>query len=336
MLDSKDPEELRCQLTALRKAECPGDAAEGRRREGATDLVLVARATTADKGGSDQCGNDFVVARRNGTLDATVAVGHVGCLGCNHAAFPGTGGRARQGVKLMRKLLILATMALAALAVLAPTSSAETEAPTAPSTVGQVSEEETATECPAISKTGHEITDGCEVHATGEAIEMWGHSIFGETLEARCNNEFVGHVGPDGEGWIPFGSVNITPAPNHSGTSNCDAASGGIQACDEATAAEESHANSGDWHIQGFEDTDGSLWMEVNLCLENTSQGTVHGDLWVPVTENTNGHVTGFEAEDHRLRNAHGLGSGIDAEFDGHWAIESSETNNDRLIVTHP
>lgn len=252
----------------------------------------------------------------------------------------------------MRKLAILAALALAALGVFAQASYAETEAPTTPTnTTGEVTDEDTLTHCGEVTKVDHHIEGGCIVHAVGGHTVMSRHTIFGEEPVAVCSNEFTAHIGTTAsgtiEGWIPLGNIKV----GHEavgGTTNCGEDTGegaGIDNCSEQHAQEEGHPGDGDWHIEGVEDgSDGSLWLEVNLCLENVPgaattenpNAVVHGHLWVRVTENANEHVTSLEAEDHRLLNPlggqpHGLPSGVDAEFNGHWTIESA----DRLIVTH-
>jgi len=224
----------------------------------------------------------------------------------------------------MRKFILMAVMALAAMAVVAPSSFAETEAPVSPSQVGSVSDA-SGDPCGTVSRSGHTISGGCVVHASGAGAVLTSHTIFGEIVGARCDNEFTGHIGTDGNGWIGINEVEITEAAVNN--LNCTHEEGGVQKCSEADAAAIGHP--GDWAISGFEDTaNGSVWLNVEICLENTSLGDVDGDLWVRANTTGNpGQVTSFSATDHRLREESVVG---EAEFNGSWSIEG-----DTVTIAH-
>lgn len=222
----------------------------------------------------------------------------------------------------MRKLVLAAVAAVAAMAFMAPSASAETEAPVNPNQSGTISSG--GSPCEDVSKVGHDISGGCTVHAAGQDALFVSHTIFGESTQARCDNEFIGRIDSSGNGWIPLGNVSITH-PDDGGI-NCTHAEDGTDACGEASASGEGHP--GDWQIAGYEDsTGGDLWMDVEICLEGTSVGVVTGDLWVRVNTDASGNVTGFSSQDHRLREETVTG---DVEFDGSWAVEG-----DTVSISH-
>lgn len=227
-----------------------------------------------------------------------------------------------------KKPKVIIGAVVAACALMQPTASAETEAPMAPSTGLTVSAEATAEECGAVVRTGHDIAGGCVFHATNDALDMVSHSVFGEILEVRCATEFTAHMGGDGEGWIPLSNVAVGHVSDGTGSSNCGHFEGGFDSCHEAAAVAEGHP--GDWHIQLYEDTtDGSLWMQLELCFEDTIAGTITGDMWMSVTQDpTTGHVEGFSSQDHRLTEAHGLAG---MEYSGSWIVKAA----DELVVSH-
>jgi hypothetical protein len=229
----------------------------------------------------------------------------------------------------MRKLFVLAAVMVAALAFGATGAFAETEAPVNPTIVPDALERDDATggPCPAVSVgVNHEVTGGCTIEALGEA-HMVGHTIFGETTAARCENHFEGHVDADGHGYIGEADVIIRDGEEVAPV-DCEPPDG-VRACNEMEAAELGTGHGENWEVQAYEEPNGGYWMNAAPCLANTVVGTVAGDLWIRVILDGDNEVVRFEAEGteepndgHRLRNREG-GIG-DAEFDGDWDVVNS------------
>jgi len=220
----------------------------------------------------------------------------------------------------MKTIIILA---LTGLTIVVPTAVAETEAPVAPSQVGTVSSETTGEPCGTVTRSGHTISGGCAVHAQGTAT-LTSHTIFGEIVGARCDAEATGHIGTDANGWIGLNDISITEAATNN--LNCTHEEGGVQKCSEADAAAIGHP--GDVQISGFEDqSNGSIWGNAEICLENTSLGDVDGDLWVRLNEGADGHVSSGSLTDHRLREESVVG---EIEFSGNATVEG-----DTIEVDH-
>jgi len=223
----------------------------------------------------------------------------------------------------MGKAAVYVTLAFATLAV-TPAARAETEAPVTPSQVGTVSSSATGTPCGTVTRASHTVSGGCVIHAEGQNWNITSHTIFGEIVGGRCDNEFTGHIDSSANGWIALADVAITEAAVNN--LNCTHEEGGVQKCSEADAAAVGHP--GDWQISGFEDqSDGSLWLNVEICLENTSLGDVDGDLWLRMEKQGGNAITGFSTTDHRLREESVVG---EAEFNGAWAVEGNS-----ITVTH-
>jgi len=222
----------------------------------------------------------------------------------------------------MRTLFLTSVLtAFLSMAQLAATAFAETDAPVTPSAVGSIVNDSTGGICSAVSRVPHTVTGGCVIHAsspTATPAVLTSHTIFGEIVGARCSTEFDAHIDDDGDGWIALADISISHAPS---PLNCTHEEGGVQKCSEADAAAIGHP--GDWQITTFEDqSNGSLWFNIEICLENTSLGDVDGDIWARLSTTGQPKVlTGLCATNIRVREESVVG---EAELDICWNIEGT------------
>jgi hypothetical protein len=229
----------------------------------------------------------------------------------------------------MRHMLVLLVV-LGGCTAIAPVSIAETEVPSDQEAVS-VSSEATGQPCGAVSLVNDVATGGCQLHATSATtVDAVSHTIFGESVTARCNNEYSGAVNGSGEGRI--GASQIVLSNPASGGIDCTGA-GAVRACTEAEAAALGGDHQANWHLRIVEEKQGGngLWIDARICLQNLNpfNSTVGGSVWLRVTEDGSGHPTSASSTDHRLRDAE-VPLSADAEFTGGWNLEG-----DGIEVTH-
>jgi hypothetical protein len=224
------------------------------------------------------------------------------------------------------KLLLCAVMGAL---VWAPAAFAETETPGEVDPVS-VSSEATGQPCGAVSLVNDVATGGCQLHATSATtVDAVSHTIFGESVTARCNNEYSGAVNGSGEGRI--GASQIVFSNPASGGIDCTGA-GAVRACTEAEAAALGGDHQANWHLRIVEErTGGGNFVDARICLQNLNpfNSTVGGSVWLRVTEDGSGHPTSASSTDHRLRDAE-VPLSADAEFTGGWNLEG-----DGVEITH-
>ncbi len=238
----------------------------------------------------------------------------------------------------MRKLIIMTALAVSALAALAPAGFAETEAPATQEPVTVRSEPGNVL-CGNVTVANDVASGGCVIHAVStnaagasSTVDAVAHTIFGESVVARCLNEFTGSANGAGEGWIGQSQVVFTnPA---SGGIDCTGDTR-VRACTEAEANALGSGHNGNWHLRVVEDhTNGSLWMQASICLAqlNPFNTALGGDVWVSLNGT---HPTRASSADHRLTNVESPVPGTDAEFNGGWSIETGGTNETRVEIVH-
>jgi hypothetical protein len=203
---------------------------------------------------------------------------------------------------------------------------AETEVPPAVQAVS-VSSEATGQVCSAVTVIGDVASGTCALHASSNGtMDAVSHTIFGETLRARCLNEFEGAVNGSGEGRIGANQISFADPGGGAGI-DCTGSSA-RRACTEMEAAELGVDHQANWHFRTVEDGGGALWIELRMCLMNLDpfNSPVGGNLWFRVTADASGHPTSLQSTDHRLRDAE-VPLSADAEFTGGWSLETDATH---------
>jgi len=226
----------------------------------------------------------------------------------------------------MRRFALLAATVVAALGLTASSVMGEGEAPANPSPV-ELSAETSGQHCSGVTLTNHVATGTCAIHgvSTGN-FEGITHTIFGETIAFRCSWEVAGALDESGRGFIGMSQVTVSKPAF---PIDCHPDAGGVNRCSEAAAAAVSHGV--DWDLQLYEASTGQIWMDTELCLENTVVGTVACDIWLQANETRpNDHLSSFSADStpspgggHACRNSESGGSGM--EFWGFLLLEVPE-----------
>jgi hypothetical protein len=226
----------------------------------------------------------------------------------------------------MRKLILTAALAVMAFAAFAPAAFAETEVPAAQQAVS-VTNEATGQACSAVTLTNDVASGTCPLHASSNGtVDAVSHTIFGETLRARCLNEYEGAVNASGEGRIGAAQISFADPGGGAGV-DCTGGSA-VRPCTEAEATNLGTDHQANWHLRTVEDGAGVLWIDARICLMNLDpfNSAVGGSVWLRVTS-PSGHPTAAGASDHRLRDAETPLS-ADAEFDGSWSLETDATHS--------
>ena len=216
-----------------------------------------------------------------------------------------------------RKLFLLVVVAVAAMALTASSASAQVE----------VSDEDSV-HCSAVTKVGHHVEGGCELHIVnaGAHVELVSHQTM-DVLIADCDNEFRIHVGEDGEGWVDEIEVSLGE------TSSCGVIWRECRAGDP-----ESGGVDEPWHFQIEEVAEGVEHANVELCLfiqpnfpSHTGSFDLTGHLEMDLT--TVGEtLVSAEAEDAPITEQSPPPTAIgQEEIYGHWAVEGPS-----ILIHHP
>ncbi len=237
----------------------------------------------------------------------------------------------------MRKPALTIVLAIGLLTACAPAGLAETEAPVTQEPV-TVRGEPGNVLCGDVTVANDIASGGCLIHAistnaagASAPVDFIAHTIFMETVVARCNMEFTGAINGSGQGWIGQAQIAFT---NTVGGIDCTG-DPRVRACTEAEASALGSGHNGNWQLRVVEDhTSGSLWMQASICLSqlNPYNTPLGGDFWFRLDSN---HPTRISATDHRLTNVESPIPGTDAEFTGGWSVETGGTNETRVEIVH-
>lgn len=122
-------------------------------------------------------------------------------------------------MRLVRNLLLVAAAAIAAMALMAGSAFAQSI---------EVLDEATGSHCAndVTEVAEHDITGGCEIHATSETNAATFVHIpgTGEVQTSSCINEFVAHIDEDGTGYIDVDDQTV----QENEATGCP-----LEACDE-------------------------------------------------------------------------------------------------------
>jgi hypothetical protein len=229
----------------------------------------------------------------------------------------------------MFKGILLVAVAAVVFAAFPQMAIAETEVPAGQQAVS-VTNEATGQACSAVTLTNDVASGTCPLHASSNGtVDAVSHTIFGETLRARCLNEFEGAINASGEGRIGAAQISF---PNTAGGMDCTGGSA-VRPCTELEAVSLGVDHQANWHLRTVEDGQGVLWMDVRLCLMNLDpfNAAVGGSVWLRL--NPEGHPSTAQASDHQLRDAE-VPLSADAEFNGSWSLETDATHSG-IEVTH-
>jgi hypothetical protein len=226
-------------------------------------------------------------------------------------------------MRFARKLFLLAAMAVAAMALAAPSASAQVEVT---NELGQ--------HCSAVTKVGHHVEGGCELHIVneGQHVELIQHPVSGgpDVIVADCDNEFRAHIGEDGEGWIDEIEISLGETPS------CNTA---IREC--RSGDPEAGGEDEPWHIQIEENGPGTEHANVEICLfvqpafpSHAGSFDLTGHVEIDLTT-VDGVLQSAEAEDTTLTEQSPPPAilGAQDEIDGHWHVEPLSPT---IIINHP
>jgi hypothetical protein len=233
-----------------------------------------------------------------------------------------------EGMRNLRKLLLVMASVVAALAFSASTVSAQEPV--------EVSNETTEQHCSDFTMVNHEpVGASCTVRAVSErASILWLHTErLVEVPFSECDNVFEAAFNEDGEGYI-YNQV-LTPERDVCGR----------EPCDEAATGATPHKNLA-WPAEIRETAPGVLKLHVEFCLyEHSDQDEDEGTAGIPCEVLLN-----LEDEDPP-NHAWEVGTppitptgdggapcenlGDVVELDGHWLLETNQAHPDSIEIEH-
>jgi len=213
----------------------------------------------------------------------------------------------------VHRLLIAGATVLAMMAFLAASAFAQSV---------EVVDEATDAHCGDIAlAAGHDVSGGCEIHITNDALTVttshFGGS--GEIVTSTCANNFVANINEFGIGYIDVDTNTIVENEG----AGCVA-----EACDEPETGVTPHAGL-EWPIGGINEYgSGREVMTMSLCLRSHAQA--EGTIGVPCTVSFDVIQIGHEQE--FTVNSEACLENSDVEIIGHWTSDSEE---DEMLVNH-
>lgn len=160
-----------------------------------------------------------------------------------------------------RTLLLAAATAITATAFLATSAFAQSV---------EVINEDTEFHCPdTVIEEGHNVSGGCEIHASTEApASTFAHITgAGEIQTSSCENNLELNINEDGVGYIDVDQDTL----HENEATGCP-----LEACDEPAIGDTPHADL-EWPITGMSETGASTEeITITFCIRNhaNSEGT--------------------------------------------------------------